>query len=65
MFESLSGEEDEENDGLLPENLSISRVDDLLSQMRFREMPKRALFSIPFEIGEEFVIGVKGFVNFS
>ena len=33
-------------------------------QMKFREMPKRTLFSIPFEIGEGFAIGVKGYVVF-
>lgn len=29
--------------------------------MRFREMPKRAIFSIPFELADGFVIGVKGY----
>ena len=29
--------------------------------MRFYESPKRALFSIPFELGEGFVIGIKGY----
>lgn len=45
---------------MLPSSVSITKVDDLLSQMRFHEVPKRALFSIPFELGEGFVIGVKG-----
>ena len=49
-----------ESDSLLSDAISISRIDDLLAQMKFREMPKRALFSIPFELGEGFVIGVKG-----
>jgi len=43
-----------------PESISISRVEDLLNQMRIHEAPKRALFSIPFQLAEEFVIGVKG-----
>lgn len=45
---------------MLPASISITRIDDLLSQMRFHEVPKRALFSIPFELGKGFVIGVKG-----
>ena len=64
MFESLEAEETGNDDGLLPDSFSISRVDDLLMQMKFREMPKRTLFSIPFEIGDGFVIGVKGYVEF-
>ncbi|KAI0926332.1 hypothetical protein AcV5_008825 [Taiwanofungus camphoratus] len=54
----------EENDAdasILPESISITRVDDLLSQMRFHEVPKRALFSVPFELAKGFVIGVKGY----
>ncbi|KIP11019.1 hypothetical protein PHLGIDRAFT_173036 [Phlebiopsis gigantea 11061_1 CR5-6] len=54
-------EDDEEDGTLLPEAVSITRMEDLLSQMRFREVPKRALFSIPFELAENFVIGVKGY----
>ena len=65
MIQSILGPSNvEEDDGedLLPNSLSITRVEDLLQQMRFREMPKRALFSIPFELAEGFVIGVKGSV---
>ena len=29
--------------------------------MRFHEVPKRALFSIPFELGADFKIGIKGY----
>jgi ATP-dependent DNA helicase 2 subunit 1 len=29
--------------------------------MRFHEVPKRALFSIPFELATGFVIGIKGY----
>ncbi|KAF9231369.1 SPOC like C-terminal domain-containing protein [Melanogaster broomeanus] len=54
-------DEDEEDPGMLPTSISITRIDDLLSQMRFHEVPKRALFSIPFELGKGFVIGVKGY----
>jgi ATP-dependent DNA helicase 2 subunit 1 len=45
----------------LPAAVSISRIDDLLEQMRFHEVPKRALFSIPFELAKGFVIGIKGY----
>jgi ATP-dependent DNA helicase 2 subunit 1 len=55
-------EEDEENTdpSVLPESISISRIEDLLSQMRFHEVPKRALFSVPFQLAENFTIGIKG-----
>ena len=29
--------------------------------MRFHEVPKRALFSIPFELAKGLVIGIKGY----
>ncbi|KAI0050512.1 Ku DNA-binding complex, Ku70 subunit [Auriscalpium vulgare] len=51
----------ESDPSVLPESISITRIDDLLDQMRFHEVPKRALFSIPFELAEGFVIGVKGY----
>lgn len=51
----------EEDFDLLPQSLSINRIDDLLEQMRFYESPKRALFSIPFELGGDLVIGIKGY----
>lgn len=55
--------DDDENDsGVLPESISIARIDDLLAQMRFHEAPKRALFNVPFELAPDFVIGVKGCV---
>jgi ATP-dependent DNA helicase 2 subunit 1 len=53
-----SGDEDVD---FLPAEISISRIDDLLDQMRFHEVPKRALFSIPFELATGFVIGIKGY----
>ncbi|KAI0951510.1 hypothetical protein AcW1_008540 [Taiwanofungus camphoratus] len=53
--------EDDADASILPESISITRVDDLLSQMRFHEVPKRALFSVPFELAKGFVIGVKGY----
>ncbi|KAI0648675.1 ku70-like protein [Trametes meyenii] len=46
---------------MLPESISITRVDELLSQMRFHEVPKRALFSVPFTLAPGFVVGVKGY----
>jgi ATP-dependent DNA helicase 2 subunit 1 len=45
----------------LPAAVSISRIDDLLEQMRFHEVPKRALFSVPFELAKGLVIGIKGY----
>ncbi len=56
---TADGEEDEES-STLPESISITRIDDLLAQMRFHEVPKRALFSIPFELAPGLTIGVKG-----
>ncbi|XP_006458925.1 hypothetical protein AGABI2DRAFT_217743 [Agaricus bisporus var. bisporus H97] len=50
-----------EDPSLLPESISISRVEDLLSQMRIHEAPKRSLFNIPFQLAEGFVIGVQGY----
>ncbi|KAJ7637214.1 SPOC like C-terminal domain-containing protein [Mycena rosella] len=52
---------DEDDPSVLPESISISRIEDLLAQMRFHEVPKRALFSIPFELADGFTIGVKGY----
>ncbi|KAI0064929.1 Ku DNA-binding complex, Ku70 subunit [Artomyces pyxidatus] len=59
---SDTADADEVSDSsVLPESISVTRIDDLLDQMRFHEVPKRALFSIPFELAEGFVIGVKGY----
>ncbi|KAK1219462.1 ATP-dependent DNA helicase II subunit 1 [Marasmius sp. AFHP31] len=59
---SLAEDEDDmDNPSVLPESISISRIEDLLAQMRFHEVPKRAQFSIPFELGKNFSIGVKGY----
>lgn len=54
-------DDDEADAEVLPESVSITRIDELLSQMRFREVPKRALFSIPFELAKDFVLGIKGY----
>ncbi|KIM74877.1 hypothetical protein PILCRDRAFT_800357 [Piloderma croceum F 1598] len=51
----------EEERTILPESISITRIDDLLAQMRFHEVPKRAQFSIGMELGAGLVIGVKGY----
>lgn len=53
--------DEEEDTGVLPESISITRIDDLLSQMRFHEVPKRAIFSIPFQLADGFVISIKGY----
>ncbi|KAF7294246.1 SAP domain-containing protein [Mycena chlorophos] len=48
--------EDEEadplNPSLLQESISVGRMEDLISEMQFREFPKRAAFSIPFQLAE-------------
>ncbi|KAL1746005.1 ku70-like protein [Schizophyllum fasciatum] len=54
-------ERDPANPSVINEAISISRIEDLLAQMRFHEVPKRAHFSIPFELGQDFIIGVKGY----
>ncbi|KAJ3811893.1 SPOC like C-terminal domain-containing protein [Lentinula aff. lateritia] len=46
---------------ILNQSISISRIEDLLSQMRFREVAKRALFNIPFALAKGLTIGVKGY----
>ncbi|KAF5364412.1 hypothetical protein D9758_010691 [Tetrapyrgos nigripes] len=62
MQNAFAEDEDEEKDpSVLPESISIARIGDLLSQMRFHEVPKRAQFSIPFELGAGLTIGVKGY----
>ncbi|KIJ11497.1 hypothetical protein PAXINDRAFT_171745 [Paxillus involutus ATCC 200175] len=61
MPSNALADEGDEDPGILPASISITRIDDLLSQMRFHEVPKRAIFSIPFELGKGFVIGVKGY----
>ncbi|KAJ3980222.1 hypothetical protein F5890DRAFT_1420042, partial [Lentinula detonsa] len=48
------------HDDFLAESISVSRIEDLLSQMKFRESTERALFNIPFELSQGFAIGVKG-----
>lgn len=58
---NITDDDDEADPSILPESISITRIDDLLSQMRFHEVPKRAQFSIPFELASGFVIGVKGY----
>ncbi|EIN06584.1 Ku DNA-binding complex Ku70 subunit [Punctularia strigosozonata HHB-11173 SS5] len=52
---------EEEDGGALPEQISITRIDDLLGQMRFHEVPKRSLFSIGLELAPGFRISVKGY----
>jgi ATP-dependent DNA helicase 2 subunit 1 len=58
LVSSTSSNEDFD---LLPPALSVSRIDDLLEQMRFHEAPKRALFTIPFELASGLTIGTKGY----
>ncbi|KAJ6615653.1 Ku DNA-binding complex Ku70 subunit [Mycena sp. CBHHK59/15] len=52
---------DADDPSVLPESISISRIEDLLAQMRFHEVPKRAQSSIPFALADGFTIGVKGY----
>lgn len=61
VSDDLEGDNELQGDGsILPESISISRIEDLLSQMRIREVPKRSLFSIPFHLADGFTIGIKG-----
>ena len=53
---------DENSTPLLPQSISITGIEELLEQMRIKEVPKRTLFSIPFHLFEGFTIGVRGFV---
>ncbi|TEB31595.1 Ku DNA-binding complex, Ku70 subunit [Coprinellus micaceus] len=54
--------DDEGEDGsILPESISLTRIEDLLAQMRFHEVPKRAMFTSTLKLGEGFIIGVKGY----
>ncbi|KAF7302176.1 SAP domain-containing protein [Mycena indigotica] len=52
---------DTEDPSVLRESISISRIEDLLAQMRFHEVAKRAGFSVPFQLANGFTIGVKGY----
>jgi ATP-dependent DNA helicase 2 subunit 1 len=61
LVQTDMSEDEDSPSGFLPESVSITRIDDLLAQMRFHEVPKRALFSIPFHLAEGFTIGVKGY----
>ncbi|KAJ8592867.1 Ku DNA-binding complex, Ku70 subunit [Rhizopogon salebrosus TDB-379] len=61
LLPNFLNDDEDEDAGVLPESISITRIDDLLSQMRFHEMPKRAIFGIPFQLADGFVIGVKGY----
>ncbi|KAI0788279.1 ku70-like protein [Fomes fomentarius] len=61
---NLTDSDDVGEDGeapILPESISIGQIEELLQQMRFHEVPKRALFSVPFTLAPGFVIGVKGY----
>ncbi|KAJ7462125.1 SPOC like C-terminal domain-containing protein [Mycena latifolia] len=52
---------DADDPSVLPESISIARIEDLLAQMRVHEVPKRAQFSVPFELAAGLTIGVKGY----
>ena len=54
---------DENNTSLLQQSISIAKIEELLEQMRIKEVPKRTLFSIPFHLAGGFTIGVKGYVT--
>jgi len=53
------GKSDPES-GILSEDLSMSRITNLVAEMKFRVVPKRPVFSLRFELAAGFVIGVKG-----
>jgi ATP-dependent DNA helicase 2 subunit 1 len=50
-----------EVDEMLPESLSITRITNLLDEMRFYEIPKRAHFNVNLMLADNFVIGVQGY----
>ena len=52
---------DNENEDLQIIPDVIQRFDRLLEDIKIRETPKRALFSIPFTLGDGFTIGIKGY----
>ena len=54
-----SEDNDNEDLPLIPD--VIQGFDRLLEDMKIRETPKRALFSIPFTLGDGFIIGIKGY----
>lgn len=54
---------DPDDPSVLRESIFTSRIEDLLAHMRFHEVPKRAQFSIPFELAKGLTLGVKGFVE--
>ncbi|THU98368.1 Ku DNA-binding complex Ku70 subunit [Dendrothele bispora CBS 962.96] len=60
-FAENEDDDNERDPSVLPEAISISRIEELLAQMRIHEVPKRAQFSIPFQIAPGLTIGVKGF----
>ncbi|KJA25055.1 hypothetical protein HYPSUDRAFT_37999 [Hypholoma sublateritium FD-334 SS-4] len=61
VSDDLEDDNEQDDGSILPESISISRIEDLLSQMRIREVPKRSLFSIPFHLANGFTIGIKGY----
>ena len=54
-----SADNDNEDLQLIPD--VIQGFERLLEDIKIRETPKRALFSIPFTLGEGFTIGIKGY----
>lgn len=61
MSSEFDDSESQTGSSELPESISITRIDDLLDQMRFHEVPKRALFSVSLQLAPDFCIGVKGY----
>lgn len=41
----------------------ITEMESLVQEMRIRELPKRAVFSIPLHLAEDFTIGIKGYLS--
>jgi len=54
-----SADNDNEDFQIIPD--VIQGFDRLLEDIKIRETPKRALFSIPFSLGDGFTIGIKGY----
>ena len=53
-----------EEDEISPFSDVCEGFDQVIAEMRIREMPKRSVWSVPMNIADNFVIGVKGYEQF-
>ena len=61
MLLQTQTDDEDSSETVLPQSFSITRIDDLLEQMRIYEAPKRSYFSVTLNLSEGFTIGVKGY----